>query len=295
MADSILENVLDIEYYDYEELPEWYKDNKYVSKGYRDWNRSCMYYFKSIFKWHNETLNIWSHLIATILFTLLSIYTFKYNYNIYLTYLGDIITMSFFLFSCILCFTLSSIMHCFYPKSEDSCNCLLLCDYYGIIFLILCSYNIFIYYLFYCNNLIQTYYYLIINSLALLCFIVIKLFNKKKYKLYKLLTCIIFILSIFVPIFHRYLYYKNEHPNEYIQEIKFYSISLGIYFLAFLFYVSKIPESLCYHKFNCVNYLTSHTIFHIIIVIATITNYYGILNLHNLSKNIDCKNKTSFY
>ena len=83
MTDSILEPVLDIEYYDYDELPEWYRDNKYIRKGYRGWNRSCIYYIKSIFKWHNETLNIWSHLLGAIIFILLAIYTFIYNYTIF--------------------------------------------------------------------------------------------------------------------------------------------------------------------------------------------------------------------
>ena len=203
--------------------------------------------------------------------------------------------MSLFLFSCFFCFSMSSIMHCFHPKSQHHCKCLLLGDYYGIILLILCTYNIFIYYLFYCDYYIQKYYYIFINSLAFICFIILKLLNKKKFKMYKLLIFVLFILSIFIPAFHRYIYYKNENPIEFITEIKYYGTSLSIYLFAFLLYLSKIPESICNHKFKWVNYISSHCIFHIIILIATMINYYGMLKLHNLSKFIDCKNKSSFY
>ena len=284
IEDPLLDNYL----YNYEEIPDWYKDNKYIKIGYRRWNMTNKYYIKSLFTWHNETLNIWSHIIGTLLFIILSLITFKY----YLlnTYIGDIVSISLFLFSCITCFLLSSLMHCFYPKSENCCNCLLLGDYYGIIFLILCSYNIFLYYLFYCNYNIQKYYYIIINGLAIINFILLKVLNNKKYHIYKLLILISFILSIFVPTIHRYIYYTNIEPDEFKEEIEYYSISLCIYFLAFLFYLTKIPESIYTYKF--VNYFTSHTIFHILIVIATTINFHGIMNLHILFKTIYCKNET---
>ena len=48
--------------------------------------------------------------------------------------------------------------------------------------------------------------------------------------MYKLLIFVLFILSIFIPAFHRYIYYKNEHPIEFITEIKYYGTSLGLYY-----------------------------------------------------------------
>lgn len=290
MRDNILDPLLDTILYNYEEIPEWYRDNKYIKKGYRRWELEWIYYIKSIFKLHNETFNIWSHLIGSFLFITLSIITYKYN--LINSYIVDKIMISLFLFSSFICFFISSIMHIFFPKSEHTCNCLLLGDYYGIIFLILCTYNIFLYYLFYCNNTIQYYYYIIINSLALIIFILLKILNNNKYKKYKLSLLLIFILSIFIPTVHRYIYYKHIDPYELIQEIKYYGMSLFVYLLGFIFYITKIPESICNHK--CVNYFTSHTIFHILIVFATIINYYGILNLHNLFEKIICKNNTVY-
>uniref|UniRef100_A0A453K318 Uncharacterized protein n=1 Tax=Aegilops tauschii subsp. strangulata TaxID=200361 RepID=A0A453K318_AEGTS len=58
----------------YEALPEWLKDNEYIHGYYR-----CEWPMKetilSIFSIHNETLNVWSHLVGFLLFLCLTILT----------------------------------------------------------------------------------------------------------------------------------------------------------------------------------------------------------------------------
>ncbi|CAL5438967.1 unnamed protein product [Camellia sinensis] len=51
----------------FEELPEYMKDNEYILNYYRsDWPLKEALF--SIFRWHNETLNVWTHLIGFALF-----------------------------------------------------------------------------------------------------------------------------------------------------------------------------------------------------------------------------------
>ncbi|KAI9117567.1 hypothetical protein K1719_011733 [Acacia pycnantha] len=49
------------------ELPEYMKDNEYILHYYRA-NWPLKQAFFSVFRWHNETLNVWTHLIGFLLF-----------------------------------------------------------------------------------------------------------------------------------------------------------------------------------------------------------------------------------
>ena len=49
-------------------LPTWLKDNDFLHKGHRTPTNSFMACFKSIFRIHTETGNIWSHLLGKQVF-----------------------------------------------------------------------------------------------------------------------------------------------------------------------------------------------------------------------------------
>ncbi|KAL0906298.1 hypothetical protein M5K25_024781 [Dendrobium thyrsiflorum] len=51
----------------YEDLPDYMKENEFIRKYYRsEWPIS--HAFLSLFSWHNETLNVWTHLLGFLLF-----------------------------------------------------------------------------------------------------------------------------------------------------------------------------------------------------------------------------------
>lgn len=57
-----------------EDAPEWLVDNQFIFHGYRIGFYRVKDVLKSLFMWHNETTNIWSHLAGVILFIILILY-----------------------------------------------------------------------------------------------------------------------------------------------------------------------------------------------------------------------------
>ncbi|GMQ02278.1 hypothetical protein CsSME_00048582 [Camellia sinensis var. sinensis] len=65
----------------YESLPEYLKDNEFILDYYR-----CGWLLKetllTVFAWHNETLNIWTHLGGFIIFVALTVLSLLEKTNI---------------------------------------------------------------------------------------------------------------------------------------------------------------------------------------------------------------------
>uniref|UniRef100_A0A1D1ZFV7 Uncharacterized protein C30D11.11 n=1 Tax=Anthurium amnicola TaxID=1678845 RepID=A0A1D1ZFV7_9ARAE len=61
----------------YDELPEYMKENEFILDHYRsEW--PLKYAFLSLFRWHNETLNVWTHLIGFFVFLWLTVVNLRH-------------------------------------------------------------------------------------------------------------------------------------------------------------------------------------------------------------------------
>lgn len=88
----------------YEEVPEWYRENEHIRHGYRPVSGSVKTSFLSWKYIHNETVNIYRHLIPAVAFVLGMWYISQYlhGYCSKVT-VSDELIFAFFLFTAAVC------------------------------------------------------------------------------------------------------------------------------------------------------------------------------------------------
>ncbi|EGW30598.1 uncharacterized protein SPAPADRAFT_143745 [Spathaspora passalidarum NRRL Y-27907] len=124
----------------YYELPLSWRENKYIIQGYR-FSLSHATMWKSIFQFnHNETMNIWTHIIGLMFVLYLCIWHFPSSEQFYQNTFNGNVIMYIFLAAACKCLISSSIWHtysCFaHFPTRQTFACV---DYTGITVLITCS------------------------------------------------------------------------------------------------------------------------------------------------------------
>merc|ERR1711920_125261 len=279
----------------YHQIPDWYQDNEFILTGYRPVSKSYNTSVKSIFSCHNETFNIWSHLLFSGPSFLIGCYYLKMFVGNILNLYGESdssvlkrytpIAMSFFYLSACSMFFCSSIFHSFMNHSKKMNPKLLCCDYSGIIIMI--------------NGGVVTYLYLTFG--ALLCYKKLAIFyissnlilsslgifvmtNEKYYApAYRGFRATIFNIlgfSVLLPLIHLIIdqMYLTGSKNEdgkllgFYEVIKMFRLDYLIY-QGFLYvlgvaaFVTRYPEKLYRRTFDFIGH--SHNILHIFVVLAT--------------------------
>ena len=105
--------------------------NPCIYRGYRLIDQPWSYYVKSLFHLHNETVNIWTHLVGLLVL----MYEIGFYFNIYRSRGSDIQWTVLGFGSCC-CFTLfnSAIAHWLHSKSPYVNYLIFMFDYIGVVF-----------------------------------------------------------------------------------------------------------------------------------------------------------------
>lgn len=277
-----------LDYLNYDEIPDWYKDNAYILTKYRDTNKGFKYYFYSVFKLHNETINIWSHLLGAILFISIGMYT-NFHFDLQ-KYWSQYICINLYIFSIFITFLFSSIMHTFYPQSCQICKNLQKLDYTGINIQIFSSMATFIYYAFYCEKQIQLIYYTLILLTGTINTIITTLdvLTHPRYRWIRLLSFTSCLLLFLVPIIHRSLLVNKNiiEKNTFREELIYFTIATLIFIVAFLVFAFRIPEKFSPGKYDL--FMHSHQLFHFLAVIGSFVLYQGFINVMEKDNEIIC-------
>lgn len=151
----------------YDEIPEWYQDNEYIRYGYRPVSNSARTSFASWLYIHNESINIYSHLIPAIGFLLGEWYIHQALHSKYRhIQVPDHLILAIFLLAATVCLGLSSTYHTMISHSERMEALWLRLDLTGIVFLILGYFVSGIYMIFWCESLQRIIYWSMVSLYA---------------------------------------------------------------------------------------------------------------------------------
>ncbi|KAK1248330.1 hypothetical protein MKX08_006550 [Trichoderma sp. CBMAI-0020] len=265
----------------FDQLPKWHQDNEFILHGYRSISGSSWISFRSWCYIHNETVNIYSHLIPIIIFLLSEWYLLQYLKTQYSSITSiDVFIFGFFIITVVICLGLSTIYHTLMNHSSNIEQLWLQFDLVGIVVLILGLFISGIYMVFWCEPLERKLYWLMIGILGSFT-IFIMLSSYFQGQEFRILRTLVFIgtgLSGFAPLIHGIKMFG------WLQMIKqsgmfYYFIEGGFLLLGTLIYITKFPEKQFPGRFDI--YGSSHQLFHILVVSATAFHLIGILDAFN--------------
>ncbi|KAF2019241.1 mPR-like GPCR protein [Aaosphaeria arxii CBS 175.79] len=138
--------------FEFHEVEAWQRDNEFLRGKYRTVSGSYIESLKSIFYLHNQTGNIYSHLIGAVISLVYAFYVGGTILNRYPTAdVYDLLAFGVFLGSAFICFGLSASFHIFGNHSNEVYHTWLMFDLYGIFVLIVGTVYSGTYYGFYCE------------------------------------------------------------------------------------------------------------------------------------------------
>lgn len=266
----------------FQALPHWLQDNDYLIWGHRPPLPSFSACFQSIFRIHTETGNIWTHLIGTVLFVTLAIYTLVWS---------DLQTEERWVFAAffagaIICLGLSCTYHTVHCHSEFVGKLFSKLDYVGISFLILGSLVPWLYYSFYCQYQPKLIYLTVAFVLGTIAIIVSlwDQFSAPEYRSFRAGVFIAFGLSGAVPAVHYAVMEGWVNAVSYAS-LGWLILMGSLYILGALLYAGRIPER--YFPGKCDIWFQSHQIFHVLVIAAAFVHYQGIseMAVYRLTNN----------
>ncbi|KAH6828885.1 heptahelical transmembrane protein1 [Perilla frutescens var. hirtella] len=306
----------------FHELPDYMKDNEYILDYYRaNWPLKEALF--SIFRWHNETLNVWTHLLGFLLFVGLTVANL-----IHVPHVADFISMISeqfpssaegngskklsavvsraaiiisvevneerrwplytFLSGSMFCLLSSSTCHLLSCQSEWLNLQLLHLDYVGIAVMIITSFFPPIYYIFQCTPHWQIIYLSGITIMGL-CTIVALLSPALSAAKYRALRASLFVsMALFglIPALHALLLnWHDPHPHRDL--ILAYESAMALsYLLGTLFYVTRVPERWGPGRFDLAGH--SHQIFHFFVLMGAFAHYAAAKLFFNYRTRMGC-------
>lgn len=266
---------------DSSQIPSEFRDPG-ITTGYRKLHQPWVYYARSCFAIHNETVNIWTHFIPCLCFFYLTYYHSEFcntnDGNVHLPIL-------LYKLGCMLTTGASTAAHIFGGKSVYFHRLLFQLDYAAICFYAFANGMMQMSYFSdsntYNNNFGHVFalnFILAFFDLTVICFLKLNLTNTRQQFLRKILSSSVWLwhcLVIMFPVITRYIHCWNGNES-YCSFIASYNIYNIFIILNGLIYSSQLPEKIFPGVFDIFG--ASHQVFH---VLAFLKQSYVILLAHS--------------
>jgi len=236
------------------------EDNPYLRTGFREMAKedtcACL---RSTFELHNETMNIWTHGLAFLMFAGLIVENFLFTTNMDFY---DRLVFQVYLACVSTCFSISAFYHIFRNYSVNAYANWLVADINGVGLYIFGSVFLVGYFRFWCHDIFR-WFYLTIDVLLYLSF-AISMPSIVKYKLFNLRTWLFGLLSILglTAHIHADILEGFFEWHTVIRNAKLVWVAVCV-IGSMVIRNKKIPEKWYPGRFDI--FFASHQIFHVLV------------------------------
>lgn len=266
--------------YSWDEIPEWQKDNEHILHGYVKETQSWRELIRSLFYLHNESVNIYTHLIPAVSILLIMLFATHHVINEYPTTSAiDYIMIDLFFLGCATCLSMSSIFHAIKCHSLPIATFGNKLDYLGIVVLISTSMISILYYGFHDNSYLFYPFSALTSMFGFICgYMSLKdKFRSREWRPYRAAMFVIFGLSAVFPIVAGSFVYGVDETWERVQ-LKWIIWEGVLYIFGAFLYGIRIPERFAPGVFDIWGH--SHQLFHVLVVAAALCHLRGLLGAY---------------
>ncbi|KAI5198357.1 hypothetical protein AUEXF2481DRAFT_31720 [Aureobasidium subglaciale EXF-2481] len=259
------------------DLPAWQRDNHYIHSGYRPQSNSFARSFASLTHIHNETVNIYTHLLGAIAALICSVYLhslIKPRYDRATP--EDVTVFGCFFGGAVACLGMSATYHTISnhsPKVNKIGNQL---DYVGIVCLIWGSFIPSIFYAFARRPGYIAVYWSMITMIGIGCATVSILpsFRTPKWRPFRAGMFVAMGASAVVPVLHGVSLFGVTQLQKQMG-LSYLVLQGVLYISGAAIYAARVPERLKPGSFDI--WGSSHQIFHILVLLAAATHFFGLV------------------
>ncbi|CAG2120988.1 unnamed protein product, partial [Medioppia subpectinata] len=227
---------------------------------------------------HNETGNIWTHLIGALLFAFQWYHTIHCNRHISIRSNDTLVINCLFGF-CVNCLIMSTLFHTFHCHSRGVVKLTAKLDYLGISLVINMAQLSWLYYGFY-ENLVARRVYILITVMIGILLIIVTLcdrFGESEFRQYRAMIFVAKGFYVMIPFFH--FCYHSYYFEPLLAQMAFKSLYMTllsgcINLSGALLYIYRFPERLKPGLFDY--WFQSHQIFHIMNAFAALIHIHSI-------------------